>query len=279
MSKTKTPERKYADIAEWLDDQPEKKRLNGALRELHRLIKHQKQKWNDPMWWHAVGTYVARFVPKDNRHYRDGVIELLADDLQSDRDANDWKLPNVLYRARNLVHKYKSRKAVEELGRERNVDNEPLTHLHISILLTVKDDAQRQKFLERCLEESWSALELRRQIQNATGRKRGTGGRSPSPPKYSSAGVALRDITVMANRWTAFHKVWFVGWKAPSRSMRAQDQDENTLQEIEKAKEGLKVVGDDVEEALKKVQLLERQVKSKLSAGSTSRRAKSKKPS
>ena len=272
---TKARALKYASIDEWLKGQPDRKELRGTLRELHRLIKDKENGWADLAWWHDVGTCVARFLPKGDRCHGDNVIELLANALQPGRDLGDWKLPNVLYRARDFVGKYESRKDAENLGRKRNADNKPLTLLHVSVLLSVKDDAQREEFMDRCLKESWSAQQLRREIQNTTGRKRGTGGRSPSPPKYSSAGVALRDIANMANRWTAFHKVWFVGL----RRLPVTNQNESMLHEIENAKEGLKYVRDDVEEALEKVQSLERQVKSNLSAGSTGRRAKSKKSS
>ena len=274
---TKVTELKYASITEWLKDQSDKKDLHGALLKLRQLIKDKKERWNDLTWWHNVGTCVAQFLPKEDRHKGDNVIELLANALQPGRELKDWTLPHVLYRARDFVDKYKNRKDAEALGRKRNAKNKPLTRLHVSVLLTANDD-QREKFLAACLKNSWSAQELRRQIQNATGRK-GTGGRPPKPPTYSSAGVVLRDITVMANRWTAYHKVWFIGWKAPRRSIRAQDQDNDTLHEIKKAKEGLESVRDNVEEALKKVESLEIQLKSKLSAGSTTHRAKSRRSS
>jgi hypothetical protein len=267
---TKVNALKYPDIVAWLKVQDDKKDLRGVLRELHRLIKDKKEGETDLAWWHDVGTCVAQFVPKGNRRYGDNVIELLANDLRPDRDLNDWTLPNSLYRARDFVDKYKRRKDAESLGRRRNADDKPLTRLHVSVLLTVKDDAQRRKFLERCLKESWSAQELRRQIQNATGRKRGTGGRSPSPPKYSSAGVALRDIKVMADRWTAYHKAWYIGL----RRLPVTDHNETMLQEIKDAKEGLMSVRNDVDKALKQVEMMEHRVKSKLFAGSTSRRAK-----
>jgi hypothetical protein len=271
---TKIQTLKHSGITEWLKNQPEKKALRSALRELHRLIKGQQQRRHDLTWWYDVGICVAQILPKGNRRKGDNVIELLANDLQPERDLKDWTLPNLLYRARDFVAKFKSRKAVAALARRTNSDNQPLTHLHVSVLLTVKDDAQRDEFLERCLEESWSGQELRRQIQNAMGRKRGTGGRAPRPPKYSSAGVALRDIKVMANRWTAFHKVWYIGL----RRLPMTDQNETMLQEINSAKQGLESVRDDVKEALERVGAIERLVKSKLSAGSSSRRAKSKKP-
>ena len=88
---------------------------------------------------------------------------------------------------------------------------------------------------------------------------------SATETKYSSAGVALRDIKVMANRWTAFHKVWYIGL----RKLPMADQNETMLQEINSAKEGLESVRDDVREALKQVGAIERRVKSKLSAGSS----------
>lgn len=274
---TKITKLKYPKIAAWLDKQPntEKRDLSAALDKLRQLIKEKEEKWNDLTWWHDVGTCVKLFLPKGKRHKGDNVIELLAKSLRGRHNLKDWTLPNLLYRARSFVDKYRNREDAEELGCKRNAKDDPLTLLHVSVLLTVKDDAKRKEFLKRCLAESWSGQELRRQIQNAMGRKRGTGGNPPRPPTYSSAGVALRDIKVMATRWTAFHKAWYIGL----RKLPKTNQNETMLQEINSAKEGLESVRDDVQEALKQVRAMERQVKSKLSAGSTSRSAKSKKSS
>jgi hypothetical protein len=267
---TKVTTLKYQNIAMWLKDQPDKKDLRGVLLELRRLMKGEEEERNYLAWLYDVGTCVERLVPKGNLRYGENVIELLANDLQPDRDLKDWTLPNVFYRAREFVGKYKNRNDAEKLSRKRNADNKPLTRLHVSVLLTVKDDAQREDFLKQCLKESWSGQRLRCEIQNATGRKRGTGGRAPSPPKYSSAGVALRDIAVMANRLAAFHKVWYIGL----RKLPVADQDRIMLREIEHAKKGLESVREDAREALQQVAALERKVKSTLASASPRRRVK-----
>ena len=280
MWKTKSAwERQYTDIDEWLDHQLDRERLRGALRKLRQLFKGEKEKRNDCTWWFDVGIRVAELAPKEDRQYGNSVIELLAIDLRPGRDTMDSSLLRFLYDARNFVGQYLSRKGAEDLNGRRNADEEPLTPFHVSLLVNVKDDGQRQDFLERCLAESWSGHQLRREIQMQRGGRRSV--RSPplKPPKYSSPVMALQDIEAMTKQWEVSHKAWFVGQKAPLHHLAVKDQVENTLHKINSARKGLEIVQDRVEVALDRLNVLADQIEARPAADSTTRRRKSNKSS
>ena len=52
------------------------------------------------------------------------------------------------------------------------------------------------------------------------GRKRSSGGLSPTPPENPSPRIALRDLSILARRWMTNYEVWFVGQRAPLRGGR-----------------------------------------------------------
>jgi len=262
MAKKKSPPaRKYKDIAAWIKDQPqtERTRLRAALTELRKLFKGPQQ--DDLCWWHRVGKRMLALQPKEDRRYGSNVMELLANYLQPDREWQDKRVPNLLYRTRDFADKYSWREAqaLDKARREKR-----LTSLHIVALVSLEDKGLREKLLKQCLAENWSGQRLRREIQNKVGRKRSSGGLSPTPPENSSPGVALRDISILSRRWMTNYEVWFVGKRAPLGSDEIKACNEAMLKDTGAAIQGLTDVRDAVREQLKRLRQYERDIKESL---------------
>jgi len=219
-------------IRAWIQAQPKTQRaaLRTALSDLRKLFKSPQH--DDLCWWHQVGERVLALQPKGQRRYGDNVVELLADYLDPGRQWEDKRIPNLLYRTRAFAEKYAWREA-QELDRQRRAGH--LTTLHIVALLSLEDKGLRKTFLKRCLKESWSGLRLRREIQNKVGRKRSSGGLSPTPPENPSPRIALRDLSILARRWMTNYEVWFVGQRAPLSREELKACDAATLKEVKTA--------------------------------------------
>lgn len=194
--------------------------------------------------------------PKDDRHYGENVIELLAQHLEPDREPEAPR--NFLYAARDLAAKLSHKEASE-------LTDAGLSKSHVTALLCEEDADKRQRFLDKCLEQSWSVRRLRQEIQNAKGRKSRSGGRTPSPPQHQSAGVAARNISVMCSRWMENHRVWFVGRQAAFGQIRKKDCDEEILHDAQSALEELERVHDVIGEEVDRLQAFVQELEERLS--------------
>ena len=208
MAKKKRSRKKpaFKDINAWIKSQPVTKRheLRTLLSEMKKLLKRPER--DDFAWWHGVGTRALEFFPKGDRQYGTSVVELLADYFQPGRKRADKTTTNLLYRARQLADTF-SLQEVRALGKKRTASGDPLTLYHVTSLLAVGDDDERNDMLKECLEGDWSVARLCREIQNRHGRKRSAGGLSPVPPDNPSPGVALRDLAILSRRWMTNYQV------------------------------------------------------------------------
>ena len=115
--------------------------------------------------------------------------------------------------------------------------------------------------LKKCLKGNLSVARLCREIQNQYGRKRSAGGLSPVPPDNPSPGVALRDISILSRRWMTNYQVWFVGKRAPLSEDERNLCEESVLKEVGGAIQGLTQVRGAVQEQLKRLKQLEKDLK------------------
>ena len=260
-------------IRAWIKAQPktERTRLKAALSDLRKLFKSPQH--DDLCWWHRVGERVLTLQPKGERRYGANVVELLGDYLDPGRKWEDKRIPNLLYRTRAFAEKYSWPEA-QELDRQRRAGY--LTPLHIVALVSLEDKGLRKRFLKWCLKENWSGQRLRREIQNRVGRKRSSGGLSPTPPENPSPGVALRDISVLARRWMTNYEVWFVGKRAPLGSDELKACDEATLQEVEGAIRRMGEVRHAAAEGLKRLKSIAQAMKTNREAAKQASRASGK---
>ena len=231
MAKKGSRSGSHASIQDWLKRQPAEDRpaLRQSVTRLKKL--YGLQRHDDFVWWHKVGSLVANLCPKEDRHYGDNVINLLAQHVEPDREPEGPR--NFLYAARDLADKL-SREEASELTEAG------LSKSHVTALLSVEKPTQRQHFLGRCLKESWSVRRLRQEVQNAKGRKSRSGGRPVQGLERQSAGVAARNLSVMSRRWRESHQVWFVGPQAAFGRVRKKDCNEEILWDAQTALEELK---------------------------------------
>jgi hypothetical protein len=249
--------RTHNSIDDWLKVQPREVRrgLRRSVSELKKL--YRRQQHDDFVWWHDVGSLVAALIPKGRRHYGENVIELVVQQLEPDRKP---EVPRYfLYRARALADTFTREEALEltEAG---------LPKCHLQALLSVEDETQRQRFLARCLEESWSVRYLRQKIQDAKGRKRSGLGRKPTRPKPQSAGVAIPNISRMADNWMRNHDVWFNGASCPFRKVRKKDCDEAILRDAQSAVRKLKEMQGAIKDGLVQLNSFVQELKERLPA-------------
>ncbi len=251
--RTGSRSRTYERINDWLEDQPRqaRRRLRRSLTRLRRLYRNRPEQ-DDFTWWHDVGSLVAELIPKGDRHYGENVVQLVVQHLEPDREPEGPRY--FLYQARDLADKFTREEALEltEAG---------LPKCHLAALLSGEDKTQRQRLWRRCLEQGWSYQRLCQEIQNAKGRKRSGAGRKPKRPKRQSAGVALPNICLMADKWMRNHDVWFHGASRPFRTVGKKDCDEAILDEallaIEKLEEMRAAITAGVEQLNSFVQLLD----------------------
>lgn len=231
MAKKGSRSGSHASIQDWLKRQPAEDRpaLRQSVTRLKKL--YDRQRHDDFVWWHKVGSLAAYLCPKEDRHYGDNVINLLAQHLEPDQKLEGTR--NFLYSARDLAEKFTEAEASEltEAG---------LSKSHVTALLCEEDADKRRRFLIKCLEQSWSVRRLRQEVQNAKGRKSRSGGRPVQGLERQSAGVAARNISVMSRRWRESHQVWFVGPQAAFGRVRKKDCDEEILWDAKTALEELK---------------------------------------
>ena len=269
MAKKKHPPKTplYPDIGTWIKAQPPKRqpKLRRLLAELTQLFHRQSR--DDLLWWYGVGIRALAFFPTGDRQYGVGVIELLADQLRPGRERNDKTATIPLYRARQLAATF-TYQEIRELGKKRNAAGHALRLHHVFALLAVEDAEERGELTEACLAGNWSVARLRQEIQNRSGRKQSAGGLSPKPPERPSPGVALRDISVLARRWMAFHRVWFGEAKAALRKIPVRDRDGAMLKELERAEDGLLEVAGAVKQGLQPLETLRGEVEKTIASPS-----------
>lgn len=268
MAKKGSTVRKHKDITTWVNAQPKsgQARSKAALSELRRLFKSPQH--DDLCWWHRVGKRMLVLQPKEERRYGSAVVELIADHVKRGRKSGKKLIPNLLYRTRDFAEKYSWREA-QKLDRDRRKGL--LNPLHVTALVSLDNKGLRDKLLRRCLTEKWSGQRLRREIQIAVGRKRSGGGCKPKPPKNPSPGVALRDISVLAKRWKAYHGVWFTDEKAALKRIPVKDRNEKMLEELGRAADELIEVWDAIDEGLKQLQSLAQELEEAIDARSKKR--------
>ena len=237
----------YDTIDDWLKAQPRQERrgLRDSLTKLQRLYRNKPK--GDFTWWHDVGALVAELAPKGGR-YGKNVMELLAQRLEPDR-----KPAAPLYflcKARDFAAKFNPEEA-SDLTEARLANGKPLSENHVKALLSVEDDTQRQRFLDKCLKGSWSVRYLRERIQDAKGRKRSGPGR-PLVPKRQSAGVAISNIILMSRNWLRNHEVWFEEPGCFSGRIRKRDR-EAILEDAQSAVTNLKKMQEAIKDGLKQL--------------------------
>jgi hypothetical protein len=267
----------FADIDAWIKTQSEtrKHKLRRLLKELKQLVKRPERE--DFVWWHRVGIRALEFFPKIDRHYGVSVVELLADYVQPGRERTDKTVTNSLYRARQLADTF-TLQEIRSLGKKRTASGKPLGLNHVTSLLAVEDKDERSDLLKKCLEGNWGLTRLRQEIQSRAGRKRTGGGMSPTPLENPSPGVALRDISVMARRWMAYHHVWFVGAKPALKRIPVKERDEAMLEELDRAAHGLEELRDAVDQGMERIEDLTLEVKEAIELHSRKRGGRSGQP-
>jgi hypothetical protein len=252
-----------ASVQDWLKRQPNEDRpaLRRSVTRLKKL--YIRQQHDDFVWWYDVGALVADLCPKEDRHYGENVINLLAQHLEPDQKPEGPR--NFLYEARDFAVTCTAREA-RAFARARKANGDPLSKFHITALVSVKKKDQRKRFFDECLDQSWSVRRLRQAIQNAKGRKSSGGGREPQPPEPQSAGVAVRNISLMSRDWILNHKVWFKGASRPFRTVRKKDCDQAILNDARLAIKGLKEVHEATGNGLKQLRAFVKELEKKLSA-------------
>jgi hypothetical protein len=167
-----------------------------------------------------------------------------------------------LRKARDFAAKFTPEEALELTG-ARLADGKPLCENHVKALLAVESKLLRQRLLRSCLEESWSVRHLRQRIQDAKGRKRSGLGRKLRP-KRQSAGVAIPNISRMADNWMQNHKVWFEGGSSPFRTVNKKDCDEAILRDAQSAVRKLKEMQVTIKDGLRQLKSFIQELKERL---------------
>ncbi|PHS02275.1 MAG: hypothetical protein COA78_21565 [Blastopirellula sp.] len=239
---------KPADIRNWITNQPSKQRtqLRSALRGLRKAFKEKSS--TDLLWWHEVGTYVNEFFPTGKRQYGTNMTELLASELTKDGPKAITRISNDLWQARKIARNLTKQEAKNWTKKQKT---KSLSANHFYILVSVEDKDQRNKLHEQCLQDGWSIVRLRAEVQNLFGHKRSRGGRKPQPREIPLPMVALQEIQIQARRWMANHEVWFAGKKASfhdvSQIIQSAEMHQNLRETIGALSKMNRAVGDSLD--------------------------------
>lgn len=210
-------------IKAWITSQPAKLRtdLRTALSSIRKAFDPRLQR--ELLWWHRVGSNVAKFFPDGQRQHGSSVMELFAKELGAVGDNEIRSVSNTLWQARTIAKTLGSATAAKTWAKKRNGKDRPLSAYHVFAVANV-EASEQPELLEKCLNESWSVRQLRQEVQNRFGKKRSRGGRKAAPRKVPSPKVALQDIQRQTRQWLADHKAWFAGPKAALRNVSKREQ-------------------------------------------------------
>lgn len=175
-------------------------RQQPAFKKLNELLKQPGP--HDLLWHHRAGECVERLFPiESGRQFGRELMPRIAEALGKTKSFAD-----ELWNYRSFFSAYEREEVVRL--RDRNDKNKfQLSWTHVICLLTVEDVRIRSKLQIACLKQEWSTDELRRQVNEAQGRK-SSGGRRLVRPK--SLDTCLAQVIKESETWIKRHRqVWF----------------------------------------------------------------------
>jgi len=239
-----------ATFEQWLEQQPKGKRHSlGQIRD--RLVGLFRDPQRDDIrWQYKVGQYVLQIFPVDDQRRGQGCMEMLGDLVEPGRDRAKKSIISNLYAWRSMAVRCSPEEVKDFAAKVRAGVLRPQ---HVAYLVSVdaeNNSTPRAKFLRECVKHSWSANQLRREIQADRKCLTSFGGRPTQPRTKSSTALAARDIIVRARGWVACHQQYFEGRGAPlARSQRKCSP--RLRRELELALDGLQEVSESVAKARK----------------------------
>lgn len=128
--------------------------------------------------WHALGQQVRKQYASCRQVYGQNIAVKLAEKRNtSATDISDAK-------------KFASRYTPAELNKLLSTCRRarfPLTKKHVSKLITITDNAERQTWQRQCIEERWTAKELGQRLNRKYGKRSGGGGKVRPPESLVQA--------------------------------------------------------------------------------------------
>lgn len=203
------------------------------------------------------------FFPDGQRQYGSSVMELLAKELGAVDDNEIRSVSNTLWQARTIAKTLGSATAAKTWAKKRNGKDQPLSAYHVFAVANV-EASEQPELLEKCLNESWSVRQLRREVQNRFGTKRSRGGRKAAARKVPSPKIALQDIQRQAAQWLADHGAWFTGPRAALRNVSKREQTVELQKELVPAWNALVEMQVAVETGLGRLRELEENIEDEL---------------
>jgi len=212
-------------------------------------------------WWFKVGVRVLLLHPEPppgaKRPYGTKTIEDFARRLSKEK----LKFTsNTLRQARKLAKQFRTWKELEKFQGE-------LSAWHVLSLLAVdpKRGSKRsmQEFRDRCVSEGWSLHQLKHEIQSDKGFKLASG-HSPEPRPPATPAIAVQDLYIAARRWKTYHDKCLAGSRPILKRTRHVDCTPNLRRDVQKAIEGLEQVQEAVQEELKQLRPLVKNIKAAL---------------
>ena len=159
-----------------------------AYRDLREALDADR---HDLRWRHEVGSLVLKLVPVgEGREYGAARMQQLAGSLKDYRHAKGSppeRFESFLYKARELALAYPTQHDLANL--------KGLKWSQVRGLLAVTDPGAREKLLDRCRSEGWTAREVLAKVQ-AQRRRRGEQPLAARDIRSSLEGVAL-----FSRRW------------------------------------------------------------------------------
>ena len=202
-------------------------------------------------------------APGGKREYRTKTVEGLAKQLpyvesgfgKRRKPGNEFVRTVDLWLARKLASRFGSWSELQDHAKD-------LRTWHVLHLLSA-DERKVEVLRDRCVHGNWSEGQLKREIQNDRGRKSGSGGR-PNPRKPATAAIAVQDLLVAARRWIVYHDQCLSGRKPILKHARRASYSPSLLRDVENAVEWIEQVQKAVEDELKQLRDLAKNIKSAL---------------
>lgn len=201
---------------------------------ISRLRKLLAQTRRGPDWYLAVGQEFEQLYPaREKRRYGAKYMVRLVRELtgkpitkgetEEARRKRESGVASRLYRARNLANAF-SATEVRRLTKSPQHGRAALSMRHL-FYLSELEPTERANLQHACIQDGWSASQLRDAINRMRGYRRSASGhRVRKPPQQQPLPVVLRDIVILLRRWHTYSKAWL---RPSSATFRAPPRDEH----------------------------------------------------